>query len=195
MLRSDSISDIENNIMLIGKITQHITEAQSLVGQINSTIQYITEKLQNVPAVTVMEVAGPPEYGIWSAGADTYFNQVIQVAGGINVFNNETGWYNPSGEEILSTNPQYILVDSMTLSGYTTQDIINWFDTQPGFGNVSAVTNNNIYVLYGQAANAVERPGPRIIDMLELYAYILHPSIFGTSLPNGIGDNYTDYVR
>jgi iron complex transport system substrate-binding protein len=194
VLSENSISDVENNLLLIGKITNHNAEAIAQVNQINSTIQYVTEKLKNVAPVSVMELAGPPEEGMWSAGNGTFINDIINIAGGTNMFANDSGWYQPTGEDVLSGNPQVVIMDTMDLLGYTPQQITTYFDTQPGFNTINAVANNQFYVLYGQAGNAVERLGPRVSDAILLYAYILHPSVFNVTLPLALGDNYTQYI-
>ena len=47
--------------------------------------------------------------------------------------------------------------------------------SRPGYENISAIKNNRIYLL---EPNIVSRPGPRIIDALEMVAKAIHPEVF-----------------
>jgi len=196
VLSGNSISDVEHNLILIGQITNHTSDATTQVDQINNTINYVEAKLQNVTPVPVMELAGPPEDGMWSAANGTFINQIMQIAGGTNIFGNYQSWYEPSGEDVINGNPQFVIMDSMELYGLDPQSIISYFNSQPGFSSVSAVQNNHFYIVYGQAGDTVERAGPRISDAILMYAEILHPNVFNvTNIPTILGDNYTDYIN
>jgi len=46
----------------------------------------------------------------------------------------------------------------------------------PGFGELNAVKNNRIYIVDGN--QYFNRPGPRIVDSVEILAEILHPKQF-----------------
>ena len=46
---------------------------------------------------------------------------------------------------------------------------------RPGYGDINAVKNDRIYLL---DPDIVSRPGPRIIDALELIARSIHPELF-----------------
>jgi len=194
VLKSRHVSDVEDNLLLVGKITSKVTEAHSIVNNIENAINYVSGKVRNAAPVSVMEIAGPPQNGLWSAGNSTFFNDVIQIAGGINIFNDKTGWYNPNGEDVISRNPKFIILDTMDLTGYSIQQVRDWFNAQPGFDKVHAIANDNFYIIHGQAANAVERAGPRIADMIKIYAYILHPEIFGADIPRDLADEYQNYI-
>ena len=49
---------------------------------------------------------------------------------------------------------------------------------RPGFEAISAIKDDRVYVFEGNEANVVSRPGPRIIEALELVAKSIHPELF-----------------
>jgi iron complex transport system substrate-binding protein len=48
----------------------------------------------------------------------------------------------------------------------------------PGWAELPAVRSGDVWVLDGNAY--VSRPGPRLVDSLELIAQCLHPEVFGS---------------
>ena len=73
-------------------------------------------------------------------------------------------------------------------------EIISELENDAIWAEVSAVRSGNVYIFTGQADNVFCRPGPRMVDAVELMAKILHPEVFDAALPHVIGDNYTDWV-
>jgi iron complex transport system substrate-binding protein len=60
----------------------------------------------------------------------------------------------------------------------TTGDLVyNNIKKETRLAGVDAMRNNSIYKI--SDANLIERPGPRIVDGLEMVAKLLHPEIFG----------------
>jgi iron complex transport system substrate-binding protein len=57
----------------------------------------------------------------------------------------------------------------------------------PGFDFLHAARNNAIYIVDGSAFFA--RPGPRIVDSLEILAGIMHPEKFPEFVSRGAEDN------
>jgi iron complex transport system substrate-binding protein len=109
-------------------------------------------------------------------GRETFINDLIQKAGGVNIFADDFEKSRVvSLEAIIQKNPQVILVSRMS----TTGDLIyNNIRKETRLAGVDAMSNNRIYEI--SDANLVERPGPRIVDGLEEVAKLLHPEIFGT---------------
>ncbi len=53
----------------------------------------------------------------------------------------------------------------------------------PGWGGLSAVRTGQVYAADG--SSYYSRPGPRLVDGLELLSRIIHPEAFGSELPSG----------
>lgn len=184
-LESSSINDVINNIRLIAKITSKFKEGEAVVDKIKSTINEVSAKLSNATKQKVVFLVYPDP--MWVTGNGTYLNEVISIAGGMNAFSDKSGWFVVNPEQVVAANPDVIIMSSMSLPK-PAEELLNYFKNLPGFNQINAVKNNRIYILSGEAANAVERPGPRISDAIKLLANILYPNVFGKTMPNTISD-------
>ena len=82
---------------------------------------------------------------------------------------------------MLDAQPEIIV---LALCGYdmsAPRAITNCFAAFPDFDSLPAAVNNQIYVVDAGAYFA--RPGPRIVDSLEILAGILHPAEFPEFAP------------
>jgi iron complex transport system substrate-binding protein len=109
---------------------------------------------------------------VFVAGVDDYFDTIITLAGGQNVYR-ERGVRNPvvSSEGILWLNPDVIidLARETAMKQLDRQTIIaDWNE----LGQVEAVKNHRILV-FDQDYDCV--PGPRFIRLVEDLARVLHP--------------------
>jgi iron complex transport system substrate-binding protein len=108
-------------------------------------------------------------------GSETFIDDLIKQAGGVNVFGADFKKSRVvSLEAIITKNPQVIIVSGM---GTTGDLIYNNIKRETRLRDVDAMRNNRIYKI--SDANLIERPGPRIVDGLEEVAKLLHPDLFG----------------
>jgi iron complex transport system substrate-binding protein len=54
-------------------------------------------------------------------------------------------------------------------------------EARPGWRDLPAVRTNDVYVVDGSAY--FSRPGPRLVDSLEILAALLHPGLFPPARP------------
>jgi len=96
------------------------------------------------------------------------------MAGGENVAAGAAGaWVQISTEEIVSSDPDIIIIQTMTggvptISKEVLQEHLVW-------KQMTAVKQDRIYLIDG---DIVSRPGPRIVQGLEEMARIIHPELF-----------------
>ena len=116
--------------------------------------------------------------GYSSYGAKSYINELIGMAGGVNVFAGFQGQYvTTSTEEVLKANPQIIIISKgvmSSLSGITPDSI----RARGSWDNVDAVKNNKIYEV-NEALITIW--GPRIVNGLEELAQVIHPEVFNAT--------------
>jgi iron complex transport system substrate-binding protein len=172
-----SMDTILYDIKMIGDINGKSRAADELVASLNARIQAVTSKTDTLtpeqrPRVLYVIWHDP----IWTMGGNTFTDDLIRMAGGVNIFSTDfTESRVVSLESILEKDPQVILVSGMATGG----DLIyNSIMKDSRLSCVSAMRNNRVYKI--SDANLTERPGPRVVDGLEEVAKLLHPEIFGT---------------
>jgi iron complex transport system substrate-binding protein len=80
-------------------------------------------------------------------------------------------------EAILQANPEVMVI---TCCGYTierTNKDLPILASKPRFKELDCVRNGQLYIMDGNAY--FNRPGPRLIDSLEMLSHILHPDSSG----------------
>ncbi|NJE01059.1 ABC transporter substrate-binding protein [Thermococcus sp. JdF3] len=163
-----NITAIYNALELLGKITNREEGARAAVADMQATVGYVTS--------TVAGQSKPRTFfllsyynGYWTAGAGTFVNDLITLAGGENIFNDVNGWGAASEEQIIARNPEVIIISPN--AGIKPDDLCSG-----PLAEVDAVKNGRVYVLSDE--NLVVRPGPRIVHGLEEIAGYLHPDVF-----------------
>ena len=175
-----TVEDVLHDIELLGVVTGQEEEASTLVGELRARVEAVTgktETLEEKPSVTHVVWYDP----IWVSGRDTFQDEVIRMAGGVNVFDQVDGWGIVSLEEFIVMDPDYILVSSGDGMSERGRDIVyDYFMNEPRMQELTAVRNGRVYVI---DADAASRGGPRIVDALEEAAAILRPDLFEAGSP------------
>jgi len=176
--KDKTLDDILNDIKLVGQVNGKKEEAAMLVDNLNARIQAVVSKTSTLNTEQRLKVLYVIWHDpIWTMGGNTFVNDLIWKAGGINIFADDFEKSRVvSLESIIQKNPQVIIVSGMATSG----DLIyNNIKKETRLEGVDAMRNNRICRV--SDANLVERPGPRIVDGLEEVAKLLHPEIFDTA--------------
>jgi len=169
--------DVYRDLRLIASIFNREDVAESLIKTIDKKINDVIGKLktQNVSKPNVLILLGPPSWGLWSAGGNTFISWLITTAGGVNIASQYSGWPQLDYEYILSKNPEIIII---TAHGINMSQLKKELEQTP-LSKTKAWTEGKIYLLSGEASDMVLRPGPRIADALDILSKIIHPEIFG----------------
>lgn len=172
ILASETFDDIFYNIELTGKAIGREKEALALSKVLSTRVDRVKErtaKLTDDQKLRVFwEVWDEP---LMTAGPNTFIGQMIELAGGVNIFNDVKERYpQVSVEEIIMRNPQVIL------SPDSHGDKVNpeVLAKRPGWSSVDAVKDARIYLIGGDISS---RPGPRLVDALEDIFGHLYPEL------------------
>jgi iron complex transport system substrate-binding protein len=110
-------------------------------------------------------------FPIVTVGRGTLGDDLIRLAGGRSISENESGSYPVYGvETILSKAPEVIILSSMDAK----RDYSNLMKMWRSWRELPAVKMNAIYVI---DSNLVDRPTPRVVEGLEAMAGMIHPEI------------------
>ena len=157
---ANSFEQVKNEILQIAKITGHTSTGENLVKEIDSAINKINSQNQLLRKPTVYwEVWNSP---FMSAGNSSFINDLINTAGGINIFQEIAQAYPTVSEEtIVAKNPQIIIIPQN--SGITVDSVKN----RKGWSQIDAVKNDKIFIVDD---NLLTRSGARIGESAEYLA-------------------------
>ncbi len=168
------LQEMVENLRIVGQLTGHEREALALADSLQARVKAVEDKLVGVefrPKVFYELDASMDPSKPWTAGAGTFVDTIIKMAGGENVAAGMSeAWAQISQEELLVADPAIILLGDAAYG--TTPDSVA---QRPGWDVMRAVKENKIFAFDD---NLVSRPGPRLVDGLETMAKILHPELF-----------------
>jgi iron complex transport system substrate-binding protein len=166
-IKTTDLDDLLNDIKRVGEITDKEVEAYTLTSEMESRIQAVTnqtEELEERPRVFYIIWDDP----LQTAGSGTFIHELIEKGGGANICGNITGYPIISIEEVVARNPEVIITSSWP-------GVYEWAMNETTLNATDARQNNRVFVCDD---NLAQRPGPRLVEGLEWFAYFIHPEIF-----------------
>lgn len=159
------IDGIIKSISDIGKIIGADSSAESLIGSMRQRQEKVIHSkggTRNSKVLTVISLQP-----LICAGKNTFINELIGMAGGINIAANTPMPYPIlNREEVLKQNPDIII--AMDDAVRNTYEILRFF---PEWKNLNAFRSKKVFIIDG---DILSRPGPRIIDGLEMLSGIIN---------------------
>ena len=174
-----TIDEIMGTITTIGEICCVVERADSLSADIGRRMDGIRGGIPPGPRPRVLVSVGRTMGSgtltdVYAAGAGTFYDELIDLAGGENVYSGGSIAYPLlSAEGLLHLNPDIIfdLVPDFEKNGYDREAVLDeWHSVE----NVRAVKNSMVFLLTGDYTVI---PGPRFILLLEDVAEIIHASV------------------
>jgi iron complex transport system substrate-binding protein len=177
-LEPSSLFDIFDDIRQVARECDVAERAEGLVTKLSGRVEIVRERAAIAvrPRCFLMEWVDPPFCsGHWGP-------ELVEIAGGHDPLGRkhqpsaQIGW-----QEVLDARPEIIV---LALCGYDVDlaqrdyELLREF---PGFDSMPAARAGEIYLANASAYFA--RPGPRIIDSIEILAGILHPKEFPEFAP------------
>ena len=183
-LEPRSLADIFDDIRRVAKACEVPKRAEKLIANLSERVENVREraaKIPDRPRCFLMEWVDPPFCsGHWGP-------ELVEVAGGQDPLGRK---HKPSAQidwqEVRDARPEIIV---LALCGYDIDrarrdyELLRRFT---GFDSIAAAANRQVYIVNASAYFA--RPGPRIVDSLEILAGILHPSEFPEFVSRGPDD-------
>lgn len=162
------VEGVLTSIAKIGEVVGRPREAEHVIAEMRRRMAAVSRKVKNRPRPKVL-------YAVWIdplivAGPGTVLDDLIRMAGGVNVVR-EPGFPRYSIEEVFVRPPDMIL---LALDGGTPEDR-EILRRLPGWKEMRAVREGAVRVV---DPNLMNRPGPRIVDGVELLAGLFHPAVF-----------------
>ena len=154
----NSIEEVYEMIAMIGALVGREETAQALVADMQATFADIAAKAGNTGKTVYFEVS-PLQYGLWTAGRNTFMDELASICGLTNIFADVDGWGAVSEEQVLARDPDYIVTITMYFGEGPTpvEEILE----RSGWQGVKAVEAGAIL---NADSNTLSVPGPRLKD-------------------------------
>jgi iron complex transport system substrate-binding protein len=172
-LDPNTLDEVIATIGVVATLLDRADRGEELMAALRDRIAVVKETAKRLPTVSVfaLEWSDPPfSAGHWIPG-------MITAVGGTPVLaedgqpSRETAWH-----EVRDALPEVIV---FMPCGYYLEEAegeANTFLQQPEFADTPAARNGNVYAV--DATSYFSRPGPRIVDGLEILAWAAHPDSY-----------------
>jgi iron complex transport system substrate-binding protein len=165
--RVETMSQIASMIERIGTLLGTKARADSLNRSITAQLDSVRTAVSGLKKPTVLYALSidPP----MAAGAGTYVNDIIEAAGGTNIFASlNKPWPQVSLEDIVRQQPDVILLPT----GDSDSGSLRAMKTRAGWRDLEAVREGRVYEV---DANLFNRPGATVGIAARKTASLLHP--------------------
>jgi len=173
-LEPNSLQDIWHDIKRVGLALGVPDRAESLVAELRmrmETVVQAADGLHHRPTVACIEWIDP----LMAAG--NWMPELVTMAGGINLFG-LAGQHSPwmCWDQLIERDPEVIVVTPCGFDIGRTRQEKSLLSERSGWADLAAVRSGRVYIADGN--QYFNRPGPRVVESLEILSEILHPEAF-----------------
>ena len=187
-----NVTDINNlygAIALMGTITNHATEANSLVSQLITSIAALQTKVSTHAETVYLELS-PLASGMTTYGGGSIFNALVSLLGFHNEFEDQTGLISVTQDQVVGRSPDVIITTSRDRSQDAPDPSLTpdpnaspdpaatpaltgpaEILARSDWAQVDAVKNQQVYYI---DPALITRAGPRILDGLNALYSVLY---------------------
>lgn len=169
---SNSFDEAYDTFRMIGDATGKSIEAENLIADMKARYAAIKEKASSIKEEerkkVWIEVTAPPD--LYTTGKGTFIHEMLETIGAMNIAGDQEGWIAFTEEQVVALNPDVILINYTYIENAVDQML-----QREGWGSIPAIINKQVYML---DEDIVSRPGPRLVDGLELIAKLVYPEVF-----------------
>ena len=168
-----TIAEIYDAIELVGIATGTSDAASSLIESMRSSVDIVTGSVSELADEERPNVF----YIVWhdplmTAGGDTLAGQLIDMAGGNNIFSSLSGYATVSIESVLDGEPGVIIAGTGMGSGANAP--LEWAQSEPRLQETDALKEGKVFSIN---TDLTGRFGPRIVDALYQMLELINPDI------------------
>lgn len=179
-LEPSSLEDILDNIRVVGTAMGHAEAAESVIARLRHRIDFVRQRSARAkerPRVAVIEWLDPV------FGSGHWTPELVELAGGKEVFGRKgQDSVRSSWSHLAAIHPEILVIACCGQSAE--RALVDWrrLVKTPEVRSLEAVQKGKVYLVDGNAY--FSRPGPRVVDTLEILAEIVHPDLFAGQFPN-----------
>ncbi len=168
-----TLEEVITQIEVVGEVLDRKDRAAEITSLLRARIARVQEISARLPMVRTfcLEWSDPPFV------AGHWLPEMIAAAGGVDVLNGpgersrEVAWH-----EIRDASPEVVVFMPCGFYLEEAEEEARGFLGQAEFAETSAARNGNVFAV--DATSFFSRPGPRIVDGLEILAWAIHPEAY-----------------
>jgi ABC-type Fe3+-hydroxamate transport system substrate-binding protein len=170
LLDAKTMEDVFAHIQTLGRMLNRSSAADALIASMRQRTAAVKAKTASLRRPRVLYVLNSDPF--ITVGSGSFIHHLIELAGGTNVAaGTPVSYPRLSLEEVVRQDPEVILFPVGTEEGIPDQEQQRWLR----WTTLSAVKQNRFVRI---PSVLLDRPGPRIVEGLELLARQLHPDLF-----------------
>lgn len=173
-LEPKTIQDVLDDILRVSRVLGTLEKGEKVVKSLEKRLNNISEKtyaLKTKPTVFCIEWIDP----LMASG--NWVPELVEIAGAKNLsgeHSKHSKWI--YFNDITSLNPDIIVVMPCGFNIKKTREEIHTLTENPLWSKLKAAASNKVFLVDGN--QYFNRPGPRLVDSLEILCEIFHPELF-----------------
>ena len=177
-LEPERLADVLGDVQRVGQALGVPARAAAVIAKLERRIDSVRVRVTGArqPRCVLLEWTDPPYRG------GHWMPEVVELAGGIDLLG-RTGeraaaiaW-----QEVREAEPEVLVLACCGYDVERTLADLPLLEAQPGWRDLPAVRSGRVFVVDGSAY--FSRPGPRLVDSIEILAALLHPDRFAPPPP------------
>jgi len=173
VLNPQSLEDIADSILELGKATDQVKKAEKVCAQYEEQLEFYRKLSTGVQEKKRVYWEWWPK-PVFTPGAVNWLTEISELSGAVNIFGDmeipsvQTDW-----EEVKKRNPDVIFMVWVGVKEKQMKPRL--VESRPGWHEMKAVQKKEIYVL---EESLFCRPSPRLLEGLAKVANLLHPEVY-----------------
>jgi iron complex transport system substrate-binding protein len=176
-LEPESLTEVLACIRQVGDAVGEPQRAERAIAALQSRIDAVVRRTAESrkpgaesPRVALLEWLDPPfSTGHWNP-------ELVRLAGGVDGLGREGAKSRTlKWSEVVEYQPEVVLISCCGFTLERSMQDVPLLDSVPGWSDVPAARDGRVYVTDGAAY--FSRPGPRLVDSLELLAHVINPDL------------------
>jgi len=168
-----TLEDVFDGIEAVGKLLDRVDEATALTSTLRARVARVKEVAVRVPTVRVLalEWSEPPFVG------GHWIPEMVEAVGAMNLLNEkgvpsrEIAWH-----DLADANPEVLVFMPCGYYLEEAEEEAEGLLSLPYVAETPAARNGNVFSV--DATSYFSRPGPRLVDGLEILAWAVHPESY-----------------
>lgn len=176
-LEPNTLADVWTDVRRVADALGAPERGAALVAALEARMSAITTRAREQVAQTARPTVACIEWIEPLMAAGNWVPELVERAGGVNLFG-EHGKHSPwmTFDELVARDPDVIVVLPCGWDIARSRKELPLLTARPGWSSLRAVRTGRVFLADGN--QYFNRPGPRLVESLEIFAELFHPQVF-----------------